>query len=346
MTAVGLLLVAPGIAEAGPANRPADDAPNARNIVELPVQFTVDNLNRSLVPCPADGLTYQVEGHIVAPRGRLRDGAAATLYLHGAAVPEATWHLPVPDHDHALRMARRGHISVTVDRLGYGASDTPDGKFNCVGSQADIAHQIAGQLRSAAYEATTRVRFGRVALAGHSAGQVVAQVAASSFDAFDALLVGGWGDPPAPSTAGTVSLVAPVTTCARGGEPKRPGGPGGYAFTFEGEIPDLLFHDADPLVVDAFAARHEPDPCDAAVFAGSMANTLLVSQIDLPVFLFYALEDALWPAGTGEQQRRLFVGSDDVTLFEAPGTGHMMMLERSAPTFRRAMSSWLAARGF
>lgn len=340
-----LLLAAPGIAQAGPANpQPAHDASTTANIVELPVRFTVQNINRSLVPCPSDGLTYQVEGHIVAPRHRLHDGAATTLYLHGAAVPEATWRLP--DHDHALLMARRGHVSVTVDRLGYGASGTPHGQSNCVGSQADMAHQIGRQLRTGAYESATRVRFGRVALAGHSAGQVVAQIAASSFDSFDALLVGGWGDPPTPTTAGMLSLVPVVATCAQGGEPKRPGEPGGYAYTFEGQVPDLLFHDADPRVIEAFTARHERDPCDAAVFTGSTMNTLLLSQVRVPVFLFYALEDALWPADTGERQRRLFVGSDDVTLFEAAGTGHMMMLERSAPTFRRALSSWLTARGF
>ena len=347
LAAGALLLVAPGVAQAGPANPKAASGSRATaNIVDLPVQFTVQNVNRSLVPCPADGQTYQVQGHIVAPRDRLRDGAATTLYLHGAAVPEATWHLPVAGHDHAVLMARRGHISVTVDRLGYGASGTPHGQSNCVGSQADIAHQIALQLRTASYESATRARFDRIALVGHSAGQVVAQIAASSFDGFDALLVGGWGDPPTPSTAGMLSLAPLIATCAQGGEPKRSGEPTGYGYSFEGRIPELLFHDADPQVIEAFTARHERDPCDPAVFIGSSANTLLVSRVRIPVFLFYALEDALWPADTGERQRRLFVGSDDVTLFEAADTGHMMMLERSAQTFRSVMSSWLTTRGF
>ena len=49
-------------------------------------------------------------------------------------------------------MARAGHASVTVDRLGYGASDKPpDGKSVCIGSQADVAHQIVGQLKAGSY---------------------------------------------------------------------------------------------------------------------------------------------------------------------------------------------------
>ena len=40
-------------------------------------------------------------------------------------------------------MARAGHVSVTVDRLGYGASGHPPTASSvCIGSQADVAHQI------------------------------------------------------------------------------------------------------------------------------------------------------------------------------------------------------------
>ena len=60
-------------------------------IVDLSV-----NVNRSLVPCLTDGARYTLSGHIVGPRAAMRDGAAATLCLHGAVVPEATWRMAVP----------------------------------------------------------------------------------------------------------------------------------------------------------------------------------------------------------------------------------------------------------
>ena len=75
-------------------------------------------------------------------------------------------------------------------------------------------------------------------------------------------------------------------------------------------------------------------------------NALLLSQVQVPVFLFYGLNDVLWPPGTGERQRAFYTGSDDVTLFELPETGHMAMLGRTAPILRAGVSEWLKARGF
>ena len=314
-------------------------------IADISVGFTVDNVNRSLVPCLTDGARYTLSGHIVGPRAALRDGAAATLYLHGAAVPEATWRMPVAGYDYGYEQAKRGHISVTLDRLSYGASPTPLGLLSCWGSQADIAHQVVRQLRAGSYESAAPIRFSRIALAGHSAGMEIAEIAAYSFGDIDALVVGGWGDP-GPTADDLFVLLPTIQTCAMGGEPKRPGEPGSYAFTFEGRVPELLFHNAEEEVIDAYVARHERDPCDASVAYASAINALMVSQVQVPVFLYYGLSDALWPAGTGERQRGFFTGSDDVTLFELPDTGHMMMLERTAPMLRENLSDWLLARGF
>jgi pimeloyl-ACP methyl ester carboxylesterase len=317
----------------------------AGDIADISVSFTVENLNRSLVLCLTDGATYTLSGHIVGPASALRDGAAATLYLHGAAVPEATWRMPVRGYDYGYEQARRGHISVTLDRLSYGASPTPNGLMTCHGGQADMAHQIVTQLRDGSYLSPAPIGFSRIALAGHSAGQVIAEIAAYSFGDIDALVIGGWGDPFA-TLDDAVVLLPTIQTCATGGEPKRPGEPSGYAFTFEGRVPELLFHNAEEAVIGEYVARHERDACDASLATAPPINALMVSQIEVPVFLFYGLNDALWPAGTGERQRGFFTGSNDVTLFELPDTGHMIMLERTAPTLRVAMSDWLHERGF
>jgi len=275
----------------------------------------------------------------------MHDGAATTVYLHGAAVPEATWRMPVPGYDYGREQARRGHLSVTLDRLSYGSSPTPNGLQTCFGSQADMAHQIVGQLRAGTYEADAPIRFSRIALAGHSAGQVIAQIAAYSFGDIDALVVGGWGDPVA-KAEDFVVLVPTVATCATGGEPKRPGQPAGYAFTFKGVVREFLFYNAEERVIQAYVSRHERDACDASLATAPPINALALSRVQVPVFLFYGLNDALWPPPTGERQRSLFRGSHDVTLLQLPDTGHMIMLGRTAPTFRSAVSAWLADHGF
>jgi pimeloyl-ACP methyl ester carboxylesterase len=284
-----------------------------------------------------DGKTYMLSGHIVGPLAAMRDGAAATVYLHGAAVPESTWRMPVAGYDYGFEQAKLGHVSVTLDRLSYGASPTPNGLLTCFGGQADMAHQIILQLRSGSYQAPAPIRFGKVALAGHSNGQVIAQIEAYSFGDIDALVVGGWGDP---------VLTPAILACAMGGEPKRPGEPGGYAFAFKGTEREFLFHDAEEQVIGAYIARHERDACDASVAAAPLISGLMLSRVRVPVLLFYGLNDALWPPGTGERQQGFFSGSSDVTLLEMPDTGHMIMLGRTAPTFRARVSDWLGQHRF
>ena len=338
-----LLLAGVGSQAFGNAIPP--DQAGVGQIVDVAVNFTVDNVNRSLVPCPTDGKRYTLSGHIVGPAAAMNDGAAATLYLHGSSVPEPTWRMPIPGYDYGYEQAQLGHISVTLDRLSYGSSPTPNGHLTCFGGHADITHQIISQLRAGSYGSPSPIRFARIALAGHSAGQEIAEIAAYSFGDIDALLVGGWGD-----TSFSVNdlqiLLPTILKCVTGGEPKRPGEPGGYAYTFEDRVPELLFHNAEEHVIDAYVARHERDACDPSVAYAQAINALTVSRVDVPVLIFFGLNDALWPPPAGERQRSLFTGSNDVTLLEIPETGHMMMLEQTAPTFRASLSDWLRARGF
>src|SRR5437870_883718 len=125
------------------------------DVIDVPVSFAVADTNTSQAPCVSDGAKYTVRGHLTGPRSALRGDRrrAVTLYLYGFEGGEWNWHLrDVPGYDHAAEMAKLGHVSVTIDQVGYGASGRPvDGNLTCVGAQADIAHQIVQQLRSGAY---------------------------------------------------------------------------------------------------------------------------------------------------------------------------------------------------
>src|SRR2546425_322213 len=110
-----------------------------------PVSFAVRIQNTSLVPCLGAGSgPATIAGTLVAP-DPLPQGV--TLYLHGLGFGKWFWHFyPGSALDFATRLAEQGHASVIIDRLGYGDSDRPDGNQSCIGVQADIAHQIVGQL--------------------------------------------------------------------------------------------------------------------------------------------------------------------------------------------------------
>src|SRR5256885_647020 len=165
--------------------RPAQAASDS-SVVERPVAFTVANTDTSKVSCVSDGATYIVRGHLVGPRSAMarRQLRTVTLYLYGYEGGEWNWNLQgVPGYNHAVEMAKLGHVSLTIDQLGWGSSGRPaDGNFTCFGAQADVTHQIVQQLRSGTYRLGDGpgMKSTFVVLAGHDIGGFIAEVEAYS----------------------------------------------------------------------------------------------------------------------------------------------------------------------
>lgn len=320
----------------------------------VPVTFTVTNVNRSGVPCLTDGRTYRVSGRLVAPAGLLSAPGphSVTLFVHGLGFGRFFWDFSsVAGYDLSagLAGAGAGHASVVIDRLGYGSSDHPLGYLSCVGGQADIAHQIVSQLRSGGYQAggSSGPAFARVALAGHSAGGLIAQVEAYSFHDIDALAVMSWADTGSSQRA-VLEFAKTGVACLAGGN-ARPGGPAGYANFGQtaGDFVAVMFHNADPAVIAATVAQRQPDPCGdtASVVQSLVVDVLRVPTISVPVFLAYGDSDALFPPPAGNQQRMMYRGTRDVTFLSLTNTGHAVTLERSAPILASNMAGWLQAHG-
>jgi pimeloyl-ACP methyl ester carboxylesterase len=311
----------------------------AAAVKTTPLRFDVANVNRSALPCSADGKRYVLRGRLVAPADDA--GRAVTLYLHEFSFAAHFWSFPDERYDYAAALARTGQASVVIDRLGYGASATPDGMATCLGAQADMASQIVEQLRARGYK--------RVALAGHSVGAAVAELAYHSFGAVDALALFGWAHTGYTAPALRESFIQ-GGVCARGGEPKREGGAGGYAFY--GQSPDdlkgLTFYDPEPAIQQRMAALRERDPCGDAssltptvAFDGSRAG-----DVKVPVLLVMGENDGVYDPGTGEKQRDAYTGSDDVTLYTQPRAAHALTLEKTAPQMRTAVAAWLDRHRF
>ncbi|MFN2557496.1 MAG: hypothetical protein ABR592_11640 [Nitriliruptorales bacterium] len=175
--------------------------------------------------------------------------------------------------------------------------------------------------------------FERVALAGHSGDGVIAELTAVSFHRVDALIVTGWAD------GGAHPFVPRAFTrmrqrCVTAPGSKRPGGAGGWAFLFTRRELEMLVHDVDPQVLEAFIAVYEQDPC--GWFGDSetalTANIARAPTVDVPVLLVSGEHDAVAPPPAVELQRaRYELGRDDVTCLMVAGTGHQIMFERRAP---------------
>ncbi|MBA2347063.1 MAG: alpha/beta hydrolase [Solirubrobacterales bacterium] len=329
------------------ARRRAEDKRQAATAVRsLPVSFTVRNTNTSNVPCAADGATYEVKGHITGRIDRITAGDAAALYVHGLGYGEFFWtYRTVPGYDYATEQAARGLVSVTIDRLGYGASGRPDGNEVCYGSEADYLHQIVQQLKSGDYalDGAPSAQFGRIALVGHSAGGFMVEGAAASFGDVDALVVAAFSNLGAsPLTLATFGATA--LQCAT--NPK-PGNYGDFGQT-DADFAAGHFFDVDPAVAADVLRRRAPDPCQDT---GSAPQAIVIDalqnlQLKIPVLILSGEQDALFPPPAGALEKALFAGNPDLTQVNLPGTGHAVTLGRSAPQFRTVLGDWLKDRGF
>lgn len=323
-------------------------------IVDVPITFHVKNENGSIVPCATDGKPYDIHGSLVGPRSVL-DAAqpAVTLILHGLSYGEWAWRFQaVPGYDFAAELAKAGHVIVAIDRLGYNSSAGPDGNDICIGSQADIAHQIVGQLRSGDYQfgAGTPTSFKRVVLMGHSIGGLTSELEAYSFGEIDGLIVASYSDSGG-SPLELQTFAADGGKCLGGGEERAgPGTQPHYSPFGETDADFRAIHvapDMDPAVSAAATKLRTRDPCGDIMSTAQalVGNELLLNGIQVPVLLILGSKDALFPPPAGALQGGRYLGSDNAKYVEIAGAPHAIMLSHQAPQFRAAVAAWLADHG-
>jgi pimeloyl-ACP methyl ester carboxylesterase len=326
------------------------------------VAFTVKNTDTSQFACTSDGATYQVQGHITGPASALASSSkkkkkkkkkppAATLYLHGLGLGEWFWNFqPVPGFNYALQQARAGHVSVTVDRLGYGASGHPDGNQSCIGSQADVAHQIVQALKAGSYSigAGKPVKYKRVALAGHSAAGEISILEAYSYKDVNALIVVGFSFSNLP--AANIAFGNQRNVCQAGGiPPAAAGGAAHYALFGQtpGEFQQAMFHSATAAVRGAAVPLHYPDPCGDNLSLTDAINQQAAGarKIKVPALVVCGANDFLYASFGCDAQAERFGGKDKRSI-SIRNAGHALPLEATAKTFRAKVGSWLSRRGF
>lgn len=327
-----------GKAGAGPAG-----------VVDLPVAFSVKNTNTTQVPCPSDGKDYTVKGHIVAPAGALDSPSAATLYLHAVTWGAYYWHLQdIPGYDYASNMAEKGHVSVLVDRLGYGASGHPAGNGGtCFGSEADVAHQILQALKTGSYTLTGHApaSFKKVFVAGSSVGGMTAEIESYSFHDSDGIINWGWAEyrfsQYAQKEAGDVGR-----RCLTGGD----GGPEGstpYYATFAlNSIQTFYFASATPDV-RARIPRANPDPCTqlGSIPPSIMTDERNLATINVPVLSIFGDADSIFSPDAAKAQAGGYTGSPDSTLVMIPGASHYPLVEANHLQAEAAVDSFLKKYG-
>jgi len=344
----------------------AASASGSGGVARLPVTFQVVNTDTSGMPCPVDDALYKIRGHLTGPTSVLarRQPGAVTVYLAGLDFGEWNWDFTaVPGYDYASELAKSGHVSLTIDELGYGSSGHPDnGNLTCIGAQADITHQIVGDLRSGRYAVGDGpgLKFSRVLLAGHDIGGEIAAIEAYSFADIDGLIQMDWADQGHTQFIVQRNVTAGWQWCTVG-PGQTPELTSYVHFATEEDWHTWAFFNADPAVRDATDALRMANPCGVI---RSLAPTVVVdnpsslkgaipgvdpgtspvsrlSEIKVPVLDVFGLQDTqIWTHQGEAEQQSNFSSMDKTTSF-VPDTGHFPMFERGAPTFRDVVSSWL-----
>jgi pimeloyl-ACP methyl ester carboxylesterase len=335
---VVLVLVIAGFSVSAPAV--AEPTPAAA----IEVSFTVRNTNRSGVPCPSDGRTYTVRGTIVGPAAALSAPSThrVNVLVHDITTGGWFWRMPGhPDVDYAARLADAGEVSLVIDRLGYDASPVRTGMSPCLGSQADVLHQVIQQLRAGSPGVPTP---DDVVLHGHSVGAAIAQAEAARWKDVDGLVLMSWSDA-GPSSRAFNESFTQHSACLLGGG--RDGAPRGYAWFGRSEavFRSLHFATASAAVQEDASHQRNPDPCGDAI---SLAQTVLVGNIatraiDVPVLLLFGGKDVLNRPDAATLQRMAYAPGTPVTVHKNPAAGGALPLEAGAADLRGRVRAWLCA---
>jgi len=341
--------VVAGILTASLFSAPAASAAGNNGIVQLPISFKVKNTNNTSVACQSDGKDYTVRGVVVGPKKAIQSADAATLYLHAVTWTSDYFNLNIPGHNFVQDLAKKGHVSIAVDRLGYGNSGKPvNGEGTCFGSAADVAHQIVDELKSGDYtlNGAKAGSYKKVFIAGSSVGGMIANTVAYTFHNVDGVYNQSFGDFSAGPYAG-YEAVDVNERCYKGGDPSvssnaRPG----YATFAGGSRNTFWFGDAPQNVRDSVPPM-QPDPCgEMKSLPFAIGNDMQhLGEIDVPVLLTFGDADPVFPMGSAEQMQFRYFGSPKVTNVSLKGAAHYPILDNAFGDMVAATAAWLSENG-
>lgn len=279
------------------------------------VTFTVDSLQEP-------GVTRTISGTLHQPAC---DATTVVLLQHGLSYTRRAWDRPGLSVVDPLVAA--GFAVVTIDRLGYGASELPDGYNVSSESHANNTRQIVETLRAS---------FEHVVIGGHSAGSETSLLAAGAFDVGDAVLALGYHHFPSQQIIADFFTGDYVRAAQDDYE---------YFLGTEDHRAGMFYTDAaSPPVVADDTANAVLTPSGEVYSIGKQPSRYVVARIDVPVFLQFGDSDRLFPVEFAAQEAALFASAPEVTVDVVEAAGHSFMLHPTGPAGSARLAAWVAAR--
>jgi pimeloyl-ACP methyl ester carboxylesterase len=320
------------------------------------------------ITCKAYRLPVEHRGteqHVFAElchRGMVRARTPVQVLLHGGGYDHRYWDWPYrPEkYSYVEYATKRGFATLNLDRLGYGASDHPDGASLDFAAGGRVVHQVVEKLRDGALGP----RFETVVLNGHSMGGIVAERAAA-YGGVDAVIVSGIplnadgepeeGDPDDGDEPGDEDSddgdegLYPFTPAVK--DPRFAGLPWakGYFTTLPGSRTQVFHY---PGTYESAIARGEESAKDT-LSSGELCSLRPCadaaaddqdrrSRVDVPVLHVLGRHDMLFCRTTKDCATDPGAGEVKHLI---PNAGHSINLSKGAPQFYRLTLSWLAGHG-
>lgn len=337
---VGVVLAAVASASVAEAKKP-NHSPPPKHVREIPFHFPVQL---------SDGQTYQMAAYLyVSYPVRHR---TVQLLVHGATYNHLYWDTPDIDghaYSYARDMARRGYVVISIDQLGTGASDKPDGDFFGLDEAARSLHQAASQVRAVSEGFCGPSA--KLAYVGHSNGSVTSIYAQGTYGDADELVSTGWHHGfrglPVDPTDPALGAVLANPYIGLGGPPRD-----ALMYFLPSMNPDVIEYDHAHL--NDVMPRHQfLDLIGVHIDItsqgpGGMTMATRSQQVSVPVLVQVGDHDELIaPAAAAQQppgENAFFPSSPDFTLQTLSSIGHTFNLHTTNEQSWDGIDQWLDAR--
>lgn len=269
---------------------------------------------------------------------------SAVVLVHGSTYDRAYWDFPVePSTYSASRiLAGHGHLTLTIDRLGSGASSRPPSKRVTPGVSADALHQVVAQLKR---DTTMETRSGKVFLVGHSSGSALSIREAAQYKDVDGVVVTGFIHHAGPGGAlfpAMTHLAAEDVTFSDDSSI-----PHGYTTTQPG-VRSIFYYPlnvAEEVLVADEETKDAMPGIDSSGFVEELTTGSLARSLAIPVLSIVGTHDLLFctPPNCPEvnDEKDFYSASPDVEVIIRPKTGHNLNLHRDALETTNIIGDWL-----
>lgn len=294
------------------------------------IDLNVDVAAAAGLPPPA-----HVAASLHLPDELPADGPVELLVcLHGGGYRRSYWHPTFvgPDYSFAVYMTARGHVVLTMDHLGMGASSRPQPerqltRLAVAAANHHVTRTVVAGLQSGRYGIVVKQPL-HVTGVGHSIGGMMLITQAAAHRSFERVAVLGWANQPL-VLSGLDPVALAATTLAEGY----------HASPREAMRPLFYLPDVPRALIEA-------DEADGSTTPSCLGRDALTpgivheaaAAIRCPVFVLYGEVDTT-PDPHGEVP--FFKGSADVTLVVLKGAAHCHNFAARRHEFFDRFNRWI-----